>query len=164
MRHHLFSAWTCYLLITGVVWRAVYLARPLWLPSPASRRRRPGPTRPHRDPLVQFAILFRGGERVQMSTPGRSLLSPRRAARRKWQPMPPGFFYVDADQHLISDLTLPRAALNENLCTTSSAPTPVNNRCSARPKSAELSTQCRRIAQSSACSRTRTTCSTELMR
>ncbi|MFP4294618.1 MAG: arginine--tRNA ligase [Halothiobacillaceae bacterium] len=65
--------------------------------------------------LVQFAILYRGGERVQMSTRSGSFVTLR-ALREEVGNDAARFFYVmrRAEQHLDFDLDLARSQSNEN--------------------------------------------------
>jgi arginyl-tRNA synthetase len=65
--------------------------------------------------LVQFAILFRGGERVQMSTRAGSFVTLREL-REEVGTDAARFFYVmrGNDQHLDFDLDLAKAQSNEN--------------------------------------------------
>jgi arginyl-tRNA synthetase len=66
-------------------------------------------------PLVQFAILFRGGERVQMSTRAGSFVTLREL-RDEVGTDAARFFYVmrGNDQHLDFDLDLARSQSNDN--------------------------------------------------
>jgi len=65
--------------------------------------------------LVQFAILFRGGERVQMSTRAGSFVTLREL-REEVSTDAARFFYVmrGNDQHLDFDLDLAKSQSNEN--------------------------------------------------
>ena len=65
--------------------------------------------------LVQFAILFRGGERVQMSTRAGSFVTLREL-REEVSADAARFFYVmrGNDQHLDFDLDLAKSQSNEN--------------------------------------------------
>ena len=65
--------------------------------------------------LVQFAILYRGGERVQMSTRSGSFVTLREL-RKEVGNDACRFFYVlrKADQHLDFDLDLAKSQSNEN--------------------------------------------------
>jgi arginyl-tRNA synthetase len=66
-------------------------------------------------PLVQFAILFRGGERVQMSTRAGSFVTLREL-REEVGTDAARFFYVmrGNDQHLDFDLDLAKSQSNDN--------------------------------------------------
>lgn len=66
-------------------------------------------------PLVQFAILFRGGERVQMSTRAGSFVTLREL-RQEVGTDAARYFYVmrSNDQHLDFDLDLAKSQSNDN--------------------------------------------------
>ena len=66
-------------------------------------------------PLVQFAILYRGGERVQMSTRSGSFVTLREL-REEVGNDAARFFYVmrKAEQHMDFDLDLAKSRSNEN--------------------------------------------------
>ena len=66
-------------------------------------------------PLVQFAILYRGGERVQMSTRSGSFVTLREL-REEVSNDAARFFYVmrKAEQHMDFDLDLAKSRSNEN--------------------------------------------------
>jgi len=66
-------------------------------------------------PLVQFAILYRGGERVQMSTRSGSFVTLREL-REEVGNDAARFFYVmrKAEQHMDFDLDLAKSQSNEN--------------------------------------------------
>ena len=68
-----------------------------------------------RIPLVQFAILYRGGEQVQMSTRSGSFVTLR-DLREEVGNDATRFFYImrKADQHLDFDLDLAKSKSNEN--------------------------------------------------
>ena len=66
-------------------------------------------------PLVQFAILYRGGERVQMSTRSGSFVTLREL-REEVSNDAARFFYImrKAEQHMDFDLDLAKSQTNEN--------------------------------------------------
>lgn len=81
--------------------------------------------------LVQFAVLYRDGQKTSMSTRSGEFVTLREL-RREVGNDACRFFYVlrKSDQHLDFDLDLAKSQSNETRSTTSSTPTPASARCS----------------------------------